>query len=56
MGDRLTLLRESYAHSLLRCNIWHVRGRDCDLLIDTGLGVASLRDEIADLTDKPLLR
>ncbi|MBW2291121.1 MAG: MBL fold metallo-hydrolase [Deltaproteobacteria bacterium] len=55
VGDGLTLLREPYAHPLLRCNIWHVRGRDCDLLIDTGLGVASLRDEIADLTDKPLI-
>jgi glyoxylase-like metal-dependent hydrolase (beta-lactamase superfamily II) len=28
---------------LIRCNIWHVRGRDRDLLIDTGLGMASLR-------------
>lgn len=55
MGDGLTLLREPYAHPLLRCNIWHVRGRDRDLLIDTGLGIASLRDEIADLTDKPLI-
>jgi glyoxylase-like metal-dependent hydrolase (beta-lactamase superfamily II) len=40
---------------LLRCNIWHVQGRDRDLLIDTGLGVASLRDEIHDLIDKPLI-
>ena len=55
MGDGLTLLREPYAHPLLRCNIWHIRGRDRDLLIDTGLGVASLREEIADLTDKPLI-
>jgi glyoxylase-like metal-dependent hydrolase (beta-lactamase superfamily II) len=55
MADGLTLLREPYAHPLLRCNIWHVRGRDRDLLIDTGLGIASLRDEIADLIDKPLV-
>jgi glyoxylase-like metal-dependent hydrolase (beta-lactamase superfamily II) len=55
MGDGLTLLREPYAHPLLRCNIWHVRGRDRDLLIDTGLGIASLRDELADLIDKPLV-
>ena len=55
MGDGLTLLREPHAHPLLRCNIWHVRGRDRDLLIDTGLGVASLREEIADLIDKPLI-
>jgi glyoxylase-like metal-dependent hydrolase (beta-lactamase superfamily II) len=55
VSDGLTLLWEPYAHPLLRCNIWHIRGRDRDLLIDTGLGIASLRDEIADLTDKPLI-
>jgi len=55
VGDGLTLLREPYAHPLLRCNIWLVKGRDRDLLIDTGLGIASLRDEIADLIDKPLV-
>ena len=21
-----------------RCNMWHIRGRDRDLLVDTGLG------------------
>ena len=55
ISDGLTLLWEPYAHLLLRCNIWHIRGRDRDLLIDTGLGIASLRDEIADLIDKPLV-
>ena len=55
MGDGLTLLREPHAHPLLRCNIWHVRGRDRDLLIDTGLGISSLREEISDLVDKPLI-
>jgi glyoxylase-like metal-dependent hydrolase (beta-lactamase superfamily II) len=42
-------------HPFLRCNIWHVRGRERDLLVDTGLGVASLRREIADLVDKPVM-
>jgi len=55
VADGLTLLREPHAHPLLRCNIWYVRGRERDLLIDTGLGVASLRYEIADLVDKPLV-
>ena len=50
----ITLLWEPHVHSFLRCNIWHIRGRDRDLLIDTGLGAKSLKDEIADLTDKPL--
>jgi glyoxylase-like metal-dependent hydrolase (beta-lactamase superfamily II) len=42
-------------HPLLRCNIWHVRGSDHDLLVDTGLGAKSLATEIQDLIDKPLL-
>lgn len=47
-----TLMTEPHVHPLLRCNIWHVRGRDRDLLVDTGLGVTSLatagRDLFAD--------
>ena len=39
---------------LMRCNIWHVRGRDRDLVVDTGMGVASLVDAMADLLDKPV--
>ena len=50
----ITLLFEPHVHAFLRCNIWHIRGREKDLLIDTGLGVSSLRQEIVDLTDKPL--
>ena len=37
---------------LMRCNIWHVRGRDRDLVVDTGMGLMSLSDELADLVDK----
>jgi glyoxylase-like metal-dependent hydrolase (beta-lactamase superfamily II) len=55
MSDDITLLWEPHVHPLLRCNIWHVRGRDHDLLIDTGLGLASLGAAIADLIDKPLI-
>jgi len=54
-SDGITLLWEPHVHPLLRCNIWHVRGRDKDLLVDTGLGAASLAAEIQDLIDKPLV-
>lgn len=54
MGDGITLLWEPFVHPLLRCNIWHVAGRERDLLIDTGLGVASLAQAVADLVEKPL--
>ena len=55
LGDGLTLLTEPHVHELLRCNIWHVRGRDRDLLIDTGLGVASLAAAATDLFDASIL-
>jgi len=54
LADGVTLLWEPHVHPLLRCNIWHVRGRDKDLLVDTGLGASSLAGEIQDLIDKPL--
>ena len=53
--DNITLLWEPHVHPLLRCNIWHVRGRDRDLLVDTGVGVSSLAGEMIDLIDKPLI-
>ena len=34
--------------------IWHVRGRDFDLIVDTGLGLRPLKAEIAKLVDKPM--
>ena len=37
-----------------RANLWLVKGRDADMLIDTGLGVSSLKLYLADLLDKPL--
>jgi glyoxylase-like metal-dependent hydrolase (beta-lactamase superfamily II) len=54
LGDGVTLLWEPHVHPLLRCNIWHVEGRDTDLLIDTGLGVSSLAQAARDLFQKPL--
>ncbi len=54
LDDGVTWLTEPHVHPLIRCNIWHVRGRDADLLVDTGLGIASLREELADLVDRPL--
>jgi len=36
----------------MRCNIWHVKGRARNLIVDTGMGVASLVDALGDLADK----
>lgn len=42
-GEGVTLVSEPHIHPLLRCNVWHVAGRDLDLVIDTSLGLAPLR-------------
>src|SRR5262245_50700496 len=54
IGDDITLLWEPNVVPLMRCNIWHVRGRDRDLMIDTGMGIASLRQAAEHLLDKPV--
>lgn len=54
VSDDITLLWEPHVVPLMRCNIWHVRGRDRDLMIDTGMGIASLRAAAARLLDKPV--
>ena len=54
IDDSITLLWEPHVVPLMRCNIWHVRGRDRDLVIDTGMGVLSLVEEMGALLDKPV--
>jgi len=54
IDDDITLIWEPHVVPLIRCNIWHVRGRERDLLIDTGLGMASLKVAARDLFDKAL--
>lgn len=54
VDDTITMLWEPHVVPLMRCNIWHVRGRDRDLLVDTGMGVASILDAATDLFDRPV--
>jgi glyoxylase-like metal-dependent hydrolase (beta-lactamase superfamily II) len=55
INEGLYLITEPHYYWYNRANLWLIKGRDQDLLIDTGLGVASLRQHIVELTDKPLL-
>lgn len=55
VDDGITLLSEPAVNRVQLCNIWHVRGRDRDLVIDTGLGIASLRSAAEDLFAANLL-
>jgi glyoxylase-like metal-dependent hydrolase (beta-lactamase superfamily II) len=55
VGDGVVAIWEPHVRQFYRCNIWLVRGRDRDLLIDTGLGVRPLRAAIAELLERPVL-
>lgn len=54
-NDGITLIHEPWIKPFFRCNMWHVPGRDRDLLFDTGLGVVPLRAAVAVLRDKPVV-
>ena len=64
VDDCITLLWEPHVVPLMRCNIWYVRGANRDLIVDTGMGVVSLRDQLhgpsvagvplAPETDRPI--
>jgi len=55
LEDGVTHIQEPHIKAFFRCNIWHVRGRDRDLLIDSGMGVVSLREHIEEVRERPVL-
>ncbi len=55
VDERISLIEETGVAPFMRCNIWHVRGRDRDLVIDTGSGVSPLRSAIVTEADKPVI-
>ena len=55
MADDVTLVHEPWIKPFFRCNMWHVRGRDRDLLFDSGLGHFSLRGRVPLVTGRPLV-
>jgi glyoxylase-like metal-dependent hydrolase (beta-lactamase superfamily II) len=55
MDDGVTLIDEPHIKPFYRCNMWHIRGRDRDLLLDTGLGHFSLRRHVALVSEKPVV-
>ena len=54
MADDVTLIHEPWIKPFYRCNIWHVRGRDRDLLLDSGLGHFSIRDHVKLVSERTL--
>jgi len=54
ISDTISLIQETGVANFMRCNIWHVAGRDYDLVIDTGMGLDSLKQWIIQYTDRPI--
>jgi len=54
VSNDITMLREPHVAPLLRCNVWHIRGRDRDVLVDSGVGVVSLRQAARHLFERAL--
>lgn len=47
--DGVTRFWEPHVHPLEQANFWHVKGRDADLLIDSGMGIVPLQSTFPDL-------
>lgn len=52
VSETVTQIDEPHADPLVRSNLWHVRGADRDLIVDTGLGIASLREHLPGLFER----
>ena len=46
---RVAMLTEPHVNGMIRANLWFVRGRERDLVVDTGNGIAPLRPVLARL-------
>jgi len=55
IDPRITLLTEPFVHPYFSANIWLVRGADCDLVVDTGMGLRPLRPALDLTPGKPVL-
>ena len=55
VDDGVLRIRETHVDPFLQANLFLVRGRDRDVLVDTGLGIGSLRRELADLFERPVV-
>lgn len=52
ISDNITLIYEPHVVPFLKCNIWHIRGRDRDLVIDSGTGLMSLAEFARDILSR----
>ncbi len=53
VGDGVTAVGEPHIREFYRCNMWHVRGRDRDMLVDSGMGVVPLKPYVEIVRERP---
>jgi glyoxylase-like metal-dependent hydrolase (beta-lactamase superfamily II) len=52
MGSNLVRISEPHVNPLVSANLWWLRGHDRDLVVDAGLGVVALREEIPPMFER----
>jgi glyoxylase-like metal-dependent hydrolase (beta-lactamase superfamily II) len=55
VADSVFRITEPYVHAYVRSNAWLIRGSEAHLLVDSGLGVGRLPDELAGHMDRPVI-
>ena len=53
-GDGIDRIHETHVAGWMRCNMWLVRGRSHDLLIDSGMGLKPIKAEVVRLRERPV--
>ena len=55
LEDGVTFIDEPFIKEFYRCNMFHVRGRDRDMLLDSGMGVVSLSEHVPLVTQREMI-
>lgn len=55
ISDRVTRIYEPHVHKFFQANMFHVVGKDADLVIDFGMGLDDLRSALTIRSGKPVL-
>lgn len=54
VGDSVFRITEPHVHPYVRSNSWLLRGTSGHLLVDTGMGIGRLPEELGELLDRPV--
>lgn len=55
LDANLTAFTEPFLNDYFRANFYHLKGRDLDLVVDAGMGLAPLTPELPLTLGKPVL-